>query len=434
MTRRLNLWLLKDGEPLPVDDVPQILRTGRLARELESRGHEIHWFSGRFDHGQKTFRTAPATSRVSASLTLHLLDGRGYRKNISPARILHQQQVARQFASRVRELSPPDLIVAAYPSPELCGAARAYARSRDVPLLVDVRDPWPESFARSVSGLKSSLARPLFWHYRNLLRRSLADARGIISMSEMMLSWSLGHAARKRREGDRVFYLGCESPGEEPAIEIPERFTAERPLTAIFYGMFGSSHNGEVVIDAARKLESEGAPIRVILAGDGDLKPGWEARARGLESVEFTGWVSKQEAERHLARADVGCITIRGDINKFWFGNKFFEYNSHGLALLNDTQGELSAIIEREELGVNLPEDDAESLARALRDYLESPRLLERHRLRSREIFRERFTATAIYREYANYLEDCLRDGEVEEDVRARVPGKNEAETWKSRA
>ncbi len=415
MNQKATIWLLKDGEPLPVDDVPQILRTGRLAKALQERGHEVHWFSGRFDHGRKKFRQADTSSLIQDNFTLHLLDGKGYQRNISPARILHQRQVSRHFLKLAETLPAPDLILAAYPSPELCQTGKVYAQRNRVPFYVDVRDPWPESFAKSISKLKANLARPLFWHYKNLLKQSLHASDGIISMSQAMLKWSLEQAGRAAQAQDQVFYLGCEAPRKSdstPPRPSPHELNSENPLTCIFYGMFGSSHNGEVVIQAARKLSEKNLPVKFIMAGDGDLKSHWENLAAGLSNVVFTGWVGKAEAERYLAQAHLGFITIRGEINKFWFGNKFFEYNSFGLALINDTCGELSSVIEEKNLGKNIPSGDSESIVRAIESYLARPESLEQQMTRSQEIFNQRFRAEKIYENYACFLETCLKTRE----------------------
>ena len=411
MSKKATIWLLKDGEPLPVDEVSQILRTGRLAQALQKREHEVHWFSGRFDHGRKSFRKAKTSTKIKDNLTLHLLDGKGYQKNISPARILHQRQVSRHFSKLAATLPKPDLILAAYPSPELCQAGKIYAQNQRVPFYVDVRDPWPESFAKSISKLKANLARPLFWYYKNLLKQSLQASDGIISMSQAMLNWSLQQAGRTSKANDKVFYLGCEKPqtlNTSPLRPSPKKITSDHPLTCIFYGMFGSSHNGEVVIQAAKKTAQKKLPVKYIMAGDGDLKPHWESLAKELSNVEFTGWIGKSEAESYLAQSHLGFITIRGEINKFWFGNKFFEYNSFGLALLNDTCGELSSIIKDQSLGKNISPNNSDSIVQAIEQYLTQPEQLQQHMENSQQIFNQHFQAEKIYEDYASFLESCL--------------------------
>ena len=45
MKKKLNIWLIKEGEALPVDDKPRLMRTGSLAKYLSEQGHIVTWWS-----------------------------------------------------------------------------------------------------------------------------------------------------------------------------------------------------------------------------------------------------------------------------------------------------------------------------------------------------------------------------------------------------
>jgi hypothetical protein len=283
-----------------------------------------------------------------------------------------------------------------------------------VPCFVDVRDPWPDSFRGSVSGLRALAQRPLFWHYRRLLRRSLRDSTGVLSMSRRMMEWSLERAGRGQGPQDRIFYLGHESGGGRPGrLEAPAAFTRERPLRCIFYGMFGSCHNGEVVIRAARRLleDARGESVRFVLAGDGPLRGAWEALAAGLPNVEFSGWLGREQAAKSLASCHLGVIAIAGEVNRFWFGNKFFEYLSQGLAVINDTEGELAATVSEEGIGCNIPPGDDEALAEAVRRLRDDPAELHAARERALRLFDQRYSAAVIDEAYARFVLAAAEDG-----------------------
>lgn len=54
--RRLSIWLIQTGEPLPIEDSVQEMRTKILAQKLIERGHSIVYWGSAFDHFRKTWR------------------------------------------------------------------------------------------------------------------------------------------------------------------------------------------------------------------------------------------------------------------------------------------------------------------------------------------------------------------------------------------
>ena len=112
------IWLLQDGEPLPIDANPRTMRTGDLARRLVAAGYSVVWWTSRFSHSLKRFRQDFATVHdVSPGLKIVLLDGPGYARNMSFARVRHYQSLAGHFARLAPKLSSPMLVLGSLPSP-----------------------------------------------------------------------------------------------------------------------------------------------------------------------------------------------------------------------------------------------------------------------------------------------------------------------------
>src|SRR6267378_560857 len=145
----MRVWLVTAGEPLPTDPGNQRpMRTALLADYLLDRGHTVLRWASSFDHGTKTQRvTKDASLAVRAGYTIRLLHAPEYTKNVSLARIRNHQQLAAKF----RQLAPgeptPDIIVCSLPTLELADEVVAYAVHRHVPIVVDVRDMWPDVIA-----------------------------------------------------------------------------------------------------------------------------------------------------------------------------------------------------------------------------------------------------------------------------------------------
>ena len=87
---KLTVWLLREGEPLPVDEHPRLMRTGLLAEWLRKQGHEVIWWCSAFEHQSKTYRVRQTeTVEIAPGEKLVMLyTGIRYRKNVSPLRLL----------------------------------------------------------------------------------------------------------------------------------------------------------------------------------------------------------------------------------------------------------------------------------------------------------------------------------------------------------
>ena len=49
----MNVWLIKDGENLPIQPDARRMRTWMLADELVRQGHQVTWWSSTHSHQRK---------------------------------------------------------------------------------------------------------------------------------------------------------------------------------------------------------------------------------------------------------------------------------------------------------------------------------------------------------------------------------------------
>jgi len=408
------IWLLKDAEPLPIDEQPRLLRTGVLAEKLVAAGFAVVWWTSRFNHGLKQHRKYPDTlCQLGSAYSLYLLDGPGYKTNISLARVLHQRSCAVHFTQLAPLLPRPDLVLASYPTSELCSAARVFAKERNIPFIIDVRDPWPDNLL----GFYPPVARwslwPIVWHYRRRLRSIANQASGIVSVSNVMLNWTIRVAGRSRRAADQVIPIGYDLAGKEKEIQVPERFSQDAPLVCLFFSSCGRSYDGSTLVKAARLLEERGERrIRFVVSGDGEMRRKWMRQAAGLNSLIFTGRISHQEMQRYLATAHVGLVLLQGDITKFWLGNKFFEYLSGFLALINNVPSEAAEIVNANRMGVTIPPRDPGALAEVLTRLADTPSEVRRYMENSQKSFLEVFDRKILYEQYVEYIRERLKCGQ----------------------
>jgi glycosyltransferase involved in cell wall biosynthesis len=405
-----NIWLLQDGEALPMDDKPRLMRTGNLAQKLVDNGFSVTWWTSRFDHKLKKYRgSLDSVHKISEGYQIRMLDGPEYKKNLSFARIRHYCSLAKNFLKSAETLPTPNIILASYPSPELCYAGMLFAKKYNIHFIVDIRDPWPDIFAGYFPSIIRWFLSPVIYYYRKKARLIFRFADNIIAVSESMLNWGLLYSGREKRDSDKVFYIGYNKVPLERNIIVPDHFTEKNPFTCLFVSTCGKSYDGDLLVEAVKILESRGEKrVKFIVTGTGECLGKWTIKSRGLKTIKFTGWLSDEELQDYFLRAHVGLIIMRGGITSYWLGNKIFEYLSASLVLINNIPGESEAIVNKHRLGLNIPRNSPEALSDSITTLLNAPGRVRDYMENSRRVFSDMFERGRIHDAYVEYLIGCL--------------------------
>lgn len=413
----MKVWLITVGEPLPIEGAQKRKwRTGYLAELLAGRGHEVTWWTSSVNHFTKEF-FCRGNLRVPAGerLTVQFLDGRLYRSNVSLARFVNHREIAREFDRLAPAQDRPDLILCSLPTLELSASAVAYGHRHGVPVLLDVRDLWPDEFVnllpKSVRFLGPLLFAPL---YRDA-RRALEGADGIVAISQTYLDWGLGFAGREQGRCDAVFTHGypvthpCEEEVEAAGGRLRARgIDPARPFF-LFLGTFVGSIDLGTVIEAARRLLGEGVTPQFVLCGSGMREAEWKAAAEGVDNVLFPGWVDVPEIawlSRH-AVAGLGAYKAGALMS---LTNKIFEYMSAGLPILLSLPGEAArVVVDDGGCGLFYTPGDPASLATAVKRMLDHPDERNQMAAAARALFERDFSAATVYNRMADFLEAVPR-------------------------
>ncbi|HHG3373456.1 TPA: glycosyltransferase family 4 protein, partial [Vibrio parahaemolyticus] len=133
----------------------------------------------------------------------------------------------------------------------------------------------------------------------------------------------------------------------------------------------GMANGLDAVLDAATELQSRGRnDIKLVLVGQGKLKPQLEAKAKEMQlnNVVFHPPVNKQKLAGLMASADVG-MQVLANIPAFYYGtspNKFFDYISAGLPVINNYPGWLAGMIGDSQCGFTVAPENPQAFANAL--------------------------------------------------------------------
>ena len=349
-------------------------RSYEFARHLIARGHHVTMVCGSYAGGvtglSSHFRRGRRSGEVEG---IHVVEFElPYSNNDS---FLRRALTFAKFALRsiqVALVEGYDVVFAT--STPLTAGLPGIAASilRWKPFVFEVRDLWPE-LPRAMGVIKNPfmlrLMSVLEWMSYHSASLCIGLAPGIVD-----------GIRRRGISADRVRFIpnGCDLEVFGEGVSEPWRPDGVAPddLMAVFAGTHGIANGLEAVLDAAGELSRRGrTDIKLVLVGSGALKQRLVERAARdhLTNCVFLPPIPKQKLAGLLASADVGLMVL-ANIPAFYFGtspNKFFDYISAGLPVLNNYPGWVAELIAENRCGIAVPPDDAVAFADALQSMAE---------------------------------------------------------------
>jgi len=406
------------GEPLPIDGAGNRLhRCGMIAEALVQRGHEVVWWTSTLDHIRKEHRYKSATTvKISNNLVLRLLHGVAYTRNISLRRLWNHYQIGRQFKREAAAMPRPDVILSSFPTIELSESSAKIGKEAGIPVILDVRDLWPDIFLQYLPKIARPLGRLLVSPLIRDTKNAFRNCAGIIGTSEQYLAFGLSYAERMRGTQDAVFPLGYarqekQSPDLENASgKLIELGVDPRKTICWFVGSFGATYDLAPVIEVARRIERSHRNVQFVFSGDGERFKEWFNNAAGLDNVIFTGWLNADGLASLSRSAKIGLAAYREGAPQS-LPNKIFEYLSAGLPIVTSLSGECKALLDAYDCGTTYAAGDSVSLLAALKPYLENEARRVHCGDNASQLFQKHFRSEAIYARMADFLEEIALQG-----------------------
>ncbi len=414
-----KIWLLQTWEPNPVDDPnARPWRTGMLARRLVAAGHDVTWWASYFSHNTKRFRAQrpDASFEIDERFTIRLIPALGYSRHVSLARLKDHAFVARSWKELAEQAEKPDVIVASYPTIELCVEAARFAKKFDIPLLIDIRDQYPDLYWENAPKRMQKIVRLLTSRSQRAAREALSAANAITANGPEVVAWGLRYAGREAMENDIPVFMSYEPPSLSPEEEeTAERYWADLGLDAAtkemivaYTGMIGQTIELGPVIQAAKALPH----VKFVLCGGGDGLALAKREAQGLQNVIFTGWLKSPEVQQILRLASIGIVPYR-DRGNFETGitNKPVEYLANGLPIVTSLQrGILVDLLKQGECGVSYRNTNPEELIAALATWSKDPMKLAEASTQARGLFDSTFHPDKVYEKWVGLIERVALD------------------------
>ena len=404
----MKIWLVTSGEPIPSEN-ERPHRVGILSKMLVKKGHDVIWWTSTFDHQKKEYLFNENTEIcINENLKRVYLHSKIlYKKNISLARIINHNEVAKDFKVSVSKYDLPDIIFCSFPTIDLAYISVKFGLQNNIPVIVDVRDLWPNIFLNPFPFILKPFIRLALSSYFMKTTYIFKNTYGITGVSKQYLNFGLNYAQRQVSERDKVFPLGFDSEGKSKIIIDDKDFTRlnvnSKHFNIWFVGTFGRTYDLSTVIKVARKLEKTNPNVKFIFTGDGEKMDLWKKESNFLNNIIFTGWVGKNEIHYISSKSNIGLMAYAKGAPQ-GLPNKVFEYMASGLPILSSLQTETKELIKKNKIGLSYIPNNQEDLLSKILTLISNKKLLKEMRYNSINTFKEKFDSEIIYENLIKFL------------------------------
>lgn len=261
-----------------------------------------------------------------------------YRGN-GLSRVINLIQFPWRLMRHYKKLDRPDIIYASSPSPFAAFIAVSIAKKLKIPVIVEIRDLWPESI---VAYRRASRRSPVIWAMYRLEKWIYKHADRLVFTMEGGTDYLREKHLESMVDAGRIFHInnGVDLeeykrnralPFDDPDLED------ENTFKVIYTGSVRTVNHLGDMLDTAKLLTKTHPGIRFLVYGDGVERGRLEERcaAEGIANVRFKGRVERKYIAAILSHADVNLLHMNplGAQDLMRFGcspNKLFDYFASG--------------------------------------------------------------------------------------------------------
>lgn len=359
-------------------------RWGALVPRFVAAGHPVSVLAPAPHHPQGhavDLAAQDAPGAVTTGLhgeTVHRLPFREHGPDLL-SRTLDQAVVAgHTVLCGLRRLEArPDLVIATVPGMPSIAAGVAVAHGLRVPLVLEMRDAWPDLIAPSGMLGGSATGRPgwrgavtaLAHRGMTLLQR---DAAAVVTTTEGFAQALRARSIRRVEVVRNGAYLD-----ELPALGPREPRDAS--LRVLYLGTVGRSQGLGTAVRAAAHLQARGVPVHVRIIGSGADHAALQDLARRLGApVDVLPAVPREAVLDQYRWADTVLVSLRAWAPFRWtVPSKLYEALAVGRHVTAALAGEAAELVRSTGAGDVVPPEDAEALQDLWRDLRRHPRRLE---------------------------------------------------------
>lgn len=263
-------------------------------------------------------------------------------------------------------LPKPDVVIAT--SPQIfCGYVGVwYKRLRRVPLVIEIRDIWPES----MGAVGANIPKIAYWGLELIEKAMYRKCDRLVTVGQ-------GYYERLAEKGvpkDKMSIvmngtdLAVYSPREKNG-ELLKKYGLEGKFVVSYIGTVGMACGLEVVLDAAeiisRKERKDCKEVVFVIVGDGAHREQLEAEAkkRGLSNVVFTGRQPKNSMPDWVSSSDANLVHLKKtELFTTVMPSKIFESAGCKRPIIMGVDGFAKKLVMDAHAGLDMTPESADSL------------------------------------------------------------------------
>ena len=306
---------------------------------------------------------------------------------------------------RAQLLAQPDVIVATSPQ-FFCGWAGVLSKwLLRRPLMLEIRDLWPESIQAVGAMNNPHLLRLL----EGLEARMYGAADHITPVGE-------GYRSRLLEKAVSADKLSVITNGIDPARYEPRpadsamarRLGLEGKFVCVYAGTIGMACGLDVVLRAAQNLKESGErEVAFVLAGEGAVRAELQAAATrsDLDNVIFTGRLDKAEMPALLSVADCCLVHLRKTpLFTTVLPSKIFEALAMERPIILGVEGDAARVLKASGGGLCIEPENEQELIDALLQLKRDPALRSRLGVQGGTHVRKHFDRDRLADAYAELI------------------------------
>ncbi|MFK8985264.1 glycosyltransferase family 4 protein [Acinetobacter seifertii] len=382
------------------------IRSYAMAQSLIRNGHQVTMVCGSFGAGQ-TGLTQPFNKGVRRGVVdgIDIIEFElPYSNSLS---FLKRILIFLSFAFKSIKVALTEQydIVFATTTPLTAGIPGIFAKwLRRKPFVFEVRDLWPE-LPKAMGVIKNPI---VLWMMSVLEWTSYHSADRLVGLSPGIVDGIIKRGIAPEKVAsipngcDLDIFASEHQPWRPEGVE-------EADLMAIFTGTHGLANGLNAVLDVAVELrDRQRTDIKLVLVGDGMQKKVLMERAEKLQlnNVVFHNPVNKEKLAGLMASADIG-LQILANVPAFYYGtspNKFFDYISAGLPVLNNYPGWLAELITKEQCGFAVPPENPKVFADALEQAADQREQLNQMGKNGQQVAKEQFNRSNLSQKFSDWV------------------------------
>jgi len=409
----MNIWVVNEGEPLPMlTGKGRLMRGGMLADYFSCASNEVVWWFSTFLHYQKEYYCySDKVIKLKTNLELRLLHvKKAYKSNISIARIKYCKDLAKKFLTAIKDIpenKKPDIIYCSWPLIELADVCVKYGKENNIPVVIDIRDFWPDIFIQPLPKVLKPIGilgiALLYGKKTKFVMRNATMVSGVIPKA---MNFAVQYG-RQLSPYDHPVYLAYKKKplSERSVVFLKELGIKKGDFVVVYYGSITLRISQlDIIKQAAFKLQHTN--VKFVICGSG---PDLDALKQNTSSnIFFCGYRNAAEISEVSSVAKLGLLPYKNTTDFIdSLPNKIGEYLAEGIPVLTSLTGLSKSVLEENECGSYF--SDVETLCNVIDSYFDNSKL-EKQKRNAFKVYNSLFNADIVYPAFEKDLEKIVFD------------------------